>query len=63
VFIAVGTPTRRGDGHADLTYVHSAAAEIAEALRSYSVVAIKSTVPVGTGRGGLAYHTRGATRG
>ena len=50
VFIAVGTPTRRGDGHADLTYVHSAAAEIAEALRGYTVVAIKSTVPVGTGR-------------
>ena len=50
VFIAVGTPTRRGDGHADLTYVRPAAAEIAEALRGYTVVAIKSTVPVGTGR-------------
>ncbi len=63
VFIAVGTPSRRGDGHADLTYVHSAAAEIAEALRGYTVVAIKSTVPVGTGRDGLAHHTRGTTRG
>ena len=50
VFIAVGTPTRRGDGHADLTYVRSAAAEIAEALRGYTVVVVKSTVPVGTGR-------------
>src|SRR5215510_5106132 len=50
VFIAVGTPTRRGDGHADLTYVYSAAAEIAKALRGYTTVVIKSTVPVGTGR-------------
>ena len=50
VFIAVGTPTRRGDGHADLSYVHSAAAEIAGALCGYTVVVIKSTVPVGTGR-------------
>jgi len=50
VFIAVGTPTRHGDGHADLTYVHSAASEIAEALRGYTVVVTKSTVPVGTGR-------------
>ncbi|MFZ5781489.1 MAG: UDP-glucose dehydrogenase family protein [Pseudomonadota bacterium] len=50
VFIAVGTPTRRGDGHADLTYVYAAAAEIAEALRGYAVVVTKSTVPVGTGR-------------
>ena len=50
VFIAVGTPTRRGDGHADLTYVYAAAAEIAHAIRGYTVVVNKSTVPVGTGR-------------
>ena len=50
VFIAVGTPTRHGDGYADLSYVYSAAAEIAAALRSYTVVVTKSTVPVGTGR-------------
>jgi UDPglucose 6-dehydrogenase len=50
VFIAVGTPTRRGDGHADLSYVYAAAAEIADAIRSYTVVVTKSTVPVGTGR-------------
>ncbi len=50
VFIAVGTPTRRGDGHADLSYVYAAAAEIAEAIRHYTVVVTKSTVPVGTGR-------------
>jgi UDPglucose 6-dehydrogenase len=50
VFIAVGTPTRRGDGHADLSYVYAAAAEIAEALQHYTVVVTKSTVPVGTGR-------------
>jgi UDPglucose 6-dehydrogenase len=50
VFIAVGTPSRRGDGHADLSYVFSAAAEIAAALTAYSVVVTKSTVPVGTGR-------------
>jgi UDPglucose 6-dehydrogenase len=50
VFIAVGTPTRRGDGHADLTYVYAAAAEIANAIRGYTVVVTKSTVPVGTGR-------------
>ena len=50
VFIAVGTPTRRGDGHADLSYVYAAAAEIAEAIRGYTVVVTKSTVPVGTGR-------------
>ncbi|MBI3199164.1 MAG: UDP-glucose/GDP-mannose dehydrogenase family protein [Rhodospirillales bacterium] len=50
VFIAVGTPTRRGDGHADLSYVYAAAAEIAEAIRHYTVVITKSTVPVGTGR-------------
>jgi len=50
VFIAVGTPTRRGDGHADLTYVYGAAEEIADALDGYTVVVTKSTVPVGTGR-------------
>ncbi len=50
VFIAVGTPSRRGDGHADLSYVYSAAREIAEALDGYTVVVTKSTVPVGTGR-------------
>ncbi|MFO1158317.1 MAG: UDP-glucose/GDP-mannose dehydrogenase family protein [Reyranellaceae bacterium] len=50
VFIAVGTPTRRGDGHADLSYVYAAAAEIARAIRGYTVVVTKSTVPVGTGR-------------
>ncbi|WP_428662614.1 UDP-glucose dehydrogenase family protein [Reyranella sp.] len=50
VFIAVGTPTRRGDGHADLTYVYAAAAEIARSIRGYTVVVTKSTVPVGTGR-------------
>ena len=50
VFIAVGTPTRRGDGHADLTYVMSAAEEIARALTGYAVIVTKSTVPVGTNR-------------
>ncbi len=49
VFIAVGTPSRRGDGHADLSYVHAAAAQIAEALDGYTVIVTKSTVPVGTG--------------
>jgi UDPglucose 6-dehydrogenase len=49
VFIAVGTPSRRGDGHADLSYVYKAAREIAAALRGFTVVVIKSTVPVGTG--------------
>ncbi len=49
VFIAVGTPTRRGDGHADLTYVYAAAEEIAWAMKNYTVVVTKSTVPVGTG--------------
>lgn len=48
VFIAVGTPTRRGDGHADLGYVHAAAEEVARALTGYAVVVTKSTVPVGT---------------
>ena len=49
VFIAVGTPSRRGDGFADLSYVHGAAAEIAEHMDGYTVVVTKSTVPVGTG--------------
>ncbi len=49
VFIAVGTPSRRGDGHADLTYVEAAAREIAEAIEGFTVVVNKSTVPVGTG--------------
>jgi UDPglucose 6-dehydrogenase len=48
VFIAVGTPTRRGDGHADLSYVYEAAKEIADALTGYTVIVDKSTVPVGT---------------
>ena len=50
VFIAVGTPTRRGDGHADLTYVMAAAEEIAKTSKNYIVVVTKSTVPVGTNR-------------
>ncbi|WP_420434378.1 UDP-glucose dehydrogenase family protein [Hyphobacterium sp.] len=49
VFIAVGTPSRRGDGFADLSYVHAAAKEIAEVMDGYTVVVTKSTVPVGTG--------------
>ena len=49
VFIAVGTPSRRGDGHADLSYVHAAAKEIAGALTGPAVIITKSTVPVGTG--------------
>lgn len=49
VFIAVGTPSRRGDGHADLSYVYAAAREIGEAITGYTVVVTKSTVPVGTG--------------
>ncbi len=49
VFIAVGTPSCRGDGHADLTYVYDAAREIASAMNGYTVVVTKSTVPVGTG--------------
>ena len=49
VFIGVGTPTRRGDGHADLSYVYAAAREIAEALDGFTVIVTKSTVPVGTG--------------
>lgn len=50
VFIAVGTPTRRGDGHADLQYVYAAAEEIAASLKGYTVIVDKSTVPVGTAR-------------
>jgi len=50
IFIAVGTPSRRGDGHADMTYVHSAAKQIASQLKDYAVIVTKSTVPVGTGR-------------
>jgi UDPglucose 6-dehydrogenase len=49
VFIAVGTPSRRGDGHADLSYVYAAAREIAAALAGFTVIVTKSTVPVGTG--------------
>jgi UDPglucose 6-dehydrogenase len=49
VFIAVGTPSRRGDGHADLSYVHSVAREIASYIQGFTVVVTKSTVPVGTG--------------
>ena len=50
VFIAVGTPSRRGDGHADLDYVYAAAKEIAQNLNGYTVIVTKSTVPVGTGQ-------------
>jgi UDPglucose 6-dehydrogenase len=50
VFIAVGTPTRRGDGHADLSYVYTAAEQVARALTGYAVIVTKSTVPVGTSR-------------
>ena len=49
VFIAVGTPSRRGDGFADLSYVYKAAEEIAHAINKYTVIVTKSTVPVGTG--------------
>jgi UDPglucose 6-dehydrogenase len=50
VFIAVGTPTRRGDGHADLSYVYAAARDVARHLQGYTVIVDKSTVPVGTAR-------------
>jgi len=50
VFIAVGTPTRRGDGHADLSYVYAAVEQVARQLTGYTVIVTKSTVPVGTGR-------------
>jgi UDPglucose 6-dehydrogenase len=49
IFIAVGTPSRRGDGHADLSYVHAAAREIALSVKGFTVIVTKSTVPVGTG--------------
>ncbi len=49
IFIAVGTPSRRGDGHADLSFVQAAAQEVARALQGYAVIVTKSTVPVGTG--------------
>src|SRR5690606_7933243 len=49
VFIGVGTPSRRGDGHADLSYVYAAAADIARAIKGFTIVVTKSTVPVGTG--------------
>src|ERR1700679_467131 len=49
VFIAVGTPSRRGDGHADLSYVYAVAEEIAPLIQGFTVVVTKSTVPVGTG--------------
>ncbi len=50
VFIAVGTPTRRGDGHADLSHVYAAVEQVALAARGYTLIVTKSTVPVGTGR-------------
>jgi UDPglucose 6-dehydrogenase len=50
VFIAVGTPTRRGDGHADLSYVFAAVEQVARVMTGYAVIVTKSTVPVGTGR-------------
>ncbi|NJO32001.1 MAG: UDP-glucose/GDP-mannose dehydrogenase family protein [Rhodospirillales bacterium] len=50
IFVAVGTPSRRGDGHADLSFVHEAAKQIASTIRRYVVVVTKSTVPIGTGR-------------
>ncbi len=50
VFLAVGTPTRRGDGHADLSYIYAAAEQVARCLTGYAVIVTKSTVPVGTGR-------------
>src|SRR5476649_601946 len=49
VFIAVGTPSRRGDGHADLSYVFGTAREIAAAVSGFTVIVTKSTVPIGTG--------------
>ena len=59
VFIAVGTPSRRGDGHADLSYVYAAAKEIAAALDGFTVVVTKSTVPVGTGDEVESHHPGG----
>jgi len=60
VFIAVGTPSRRGDGHADLSFVYAAAKEVAAALTGYAVIVTKSTVPVGTNRkvGAIIRETR-----
>src|SRR5690606_9310449 len=49
VFIAVSTPSRRGDGHADLSHVYAAARDVARALNGFTVIVTKSTVPVGTG--------------
>ena len=60
VFIAVGTPSRRGDGHADLTYVYAAAKQIAEAIDGYTVVVTKSTVRPSTARTGVAGVATGA---
>ena len=50
VFIAVGTPSRRGDGHADLSFVYSVSEEIARSINDYTLIVTKSTVPVGTGK-------------
>jgi UDPglucose 6-dehydrogenase len=60
IFIAVGTPTRRGDGHADLSYVYAAVEQVALKLTDYAVIVTKSTVPVGTGRriAGIVRHAR-----
>src|SRR5438093_8164742 len=63
VFIAVGTPSRRGDGHADLSHVYAAAEAIGHALSDYAVVVTKSTVPVGTGREVAAILRRTRPRG
>ncbi len=62
VFIAVGTPTRRGDGHADLVYVYEAAKQIARHLSGYTVIVDKSTVPVGTARQVAAHCQGGKSR-
>jgi len=64
IFIAVGTPERRGDGHADLTYVYAVAKEIAPILKKYCVVITKSTIPVGTSleiRNIIKKHNRNAS--
>ena len=50
VMLAVGTPSRRGDGHADLSFVWTAAEEVAYAIKGYTIIVTKSTVPVGTGK-------------
>jgi UDPglucose 6-dehydrogenase len=63
VFIAVGTPSRRGDGHADLSYVYGAAEEVADLVDGFTVVVTKSTVPVGTGRRDRADHARARPEG